>query len=165
MVNPFVGEVTHKVDAKGRVSLPSDIRRIAQAGDPDCEDKRNGKCHIMLIKDRFDNCLMGYDLARYDKLCSRIFQLDEFDPEVSSLHTLAFQKARKIEVDESGRMGLKDMREALGDCDHVIFAGRGTFFEIWQPAAHENCEAIRASAAGTDPFRILGRMTKNEKPE
>lgn len=164
MLEPFFGRVTHKVDAKGRVSLPSDIRRVAQEGDPYCADKRNDKCQVWLMQGRMKNCLMGYSAEGYQALYKTIFSLDQYDPEVAKLQDVAFENAKKIEVDETGRMGLKDMREALGDCDHVIFAGRGRHFEIWQPAAFENRDAIRASAAETDPFRLLSRLTNNEKP-
>ena len=50
--------------------------------------------------------------------------------------------ARQIPVDDAGRIVLsKDLRDQLGLDGEVRFVGRGSSFEIWEPASRDRHEA------------------------
>ncbi len=162
-IQPFVGKAKHKVDAKGRVSLPSNFRFVAQEGDLACTDKQKGKCKIVLMHGRKSKCLMGYSIESYADLCAQVNDLGDFSEEGEELQDIVYENADYFEVDDAGRMGLKEMRGHVGDDDHVIFVGRGKHFEIWEPAAYEAMRAARSvTAKSGDPFRALRRPRKAE---
>ena len=43
----FYGEITQKVDGKGRVSIPADFRRVLELGDPDWTPGNRPKVRVV----------------------------------------------------------------------------------------------------------------------
>ena len=67
MIRRFRGESLHKVDAKGRVSVPAPFRRVLEEGDPDFSIGSNPNFVIVYGGVR-GNCLEGYTLSSISKI-------------------------------------------------------------------------------------------------
>ena len=73
MARRFRGESDHKVDTKGRVSIPASFRRVIQDGDPDYTDGLAPRL-IIVYGGKTRNYLEGFtieamDEVRFDQLC------------------------------------------------------------------------------------------------
>ena len=62
MIRRFRGESLHRVDAKGRVSVPAAFRRVLEEGDPDFSRGSSPNFVIVYGGVRGD-CLEGYTIS------------------------------------------------------------------------------------------------------
>jgi MraZ protein len=126
----FTGSSTHKVDAKGRVSLPADYRKVLEGV---------GSSHVVVLpRMNHPDAHVVLSRAGYEKVVEQ-FEAKEVNEELSpaDAEALALRivtDARQIPVDDAGRMVLsRDLREQIGIGEEVRFVGRGSSFQIWEP--------------------------------
>ncbi len=127
----FTGSSTHKVDAKGRVSLPADYRKVLEGV---------GSSHVVVLpRMSHPDAHVVLSRAGYEKVVEQ-FEAKEVNEELSpaDAEALALRivtDARQIPVDDAGRMVLsRDLREQIGIGEEARFVGRGSSFQIWEPA-------------------------------
>ena len=118
------GTFSFKVDAKGRVSLPSKFRRALAE-------------ELVVTPDLEQKHLMVFEVEDFNDWVDRLF-IDRFGEFKSSSAThLALRrelKARAFDVviDNAGRILLPaDQREAVGIERDVAIVGNKGYFEIW----------------------------------
>lgn len=140
----FMDTVINKVDAKGRVSLPSDYRAIVK------ETSNEIVCYRSLTSPCIEGCLE--DLL--DKLASDMENsLDFFSQEQDELTNLVFGDAKRYPFDSTGRIMLSEkLLKHAGISDMAVFVGKGRKFQIWNPENWEKEEArIRAEVLKNRP--------------
>ncbi len=130
----FTGSSTHKVDAKGRVSLPADFRKVLEGV---------GSTHVVVLP-QMNHPDFHVVLSRtgYAQVVGQFeaLELSRADTEALALRTVT--DARQIPVDDVGRMVLsRDLREQIGLEGEARFVGRGSSFQIWGPGKREVFEA------------------------
>jgi len=137
-VRYFSGSWTHKVDAKGRVSLPSDFRKVLEGA---------GSTHVVVLPQmNHPDAHVVLSQSGYEKVVER-FEAMEVAGEIEGedVEALALRietDARQIAVDEVGRVVLsKDLREPIGITGEVRFVGRGSSFQLWDPGKRAAYEA------------------------
>lgn len=134
MLKYFTGSSTHKVDAKGRVSLPADYRKVLEGF---------GASHIVILPQmQRDEAHVGFSPEGYDRIIEQAeaMALEYEDADAMSMSVMT--DARQIPVDDAGRIVLsKDLRDSLGLNGEVRFVGRGSAFELWEPEARARHEA------------------------
>ena len=133
----FMDTIINKVDAKGRVSLPSDYRAIVK------ETSSEIVCYRSLTSTCIEGCLE--DLL--DKLATEIeTSTDFFSQTQDDLTNLIFGDAKRFPFDSTGRIGLSEkLLKHAGIADSAVFVGKGRKFQIWSPENWEKEEArIRA---------------------
>lgn len=119
----FVGTHIHKVDAKGRVSLPSDFRAVLQAAEYE------GTYLYMPEKKPY---IIGYSQKKVDALIEEITN----NPNKDKKKLYAFSKFINLKWDTEGRIILpQPLREKASITKDVTFLGMGEYFEIWEPEA------------------------------
>lgn len=140
MAQRFRGEWVHKVDSKGRVSIPADFRRALAEGDPANPNNPN----FVLIYGLAENgYLEGYSAQGIEALEGQIEALD-YGVEREFLEDVMLTQSQGLSVDDNGRIVLPaHMRDRLGTSGEVIFAGTGEKFRIWEPAKYEAERAAR----------------------
>ena len=119
----FLDTVINKVDAKGRVSLPSDYRSIVKALGSD----------IVCYRSLTSPCIEGCPEDLLDKLASQMEDsLDFFSQTQDDLTNLIFGDAKKFGFDSTGRIMLTEklLRHAQ-ITDTAVFVGKGRKFQIW----------------------------------
>ena len=136
--------ITNKVDAKGRVSLPSDYRAIVK------ELSTEIVCYRSLSAPCIEGCLED----TLDKLATEIENSTDFFSETQdNLTNLIFGDAKRFAFDSTGRIVLTDkLLQHAGITDSAVFVGKGRKFQIWNPENWAKEEArIRAEALKNRP--------------
>jgi MraZ protein len=153
----FRGESTHKVDGKGRVSIPAPFRRVLEEGDPDWKDGLQPQ--LVIVYGRHSNtkkCLLGFSVEGIAKLEEQIDGLP-FGEERERIERQLLTKSTYAAVDHTGRIVLtQKLREMLGIEDEAVFAGVGERFEIWEPAAYEAHEGLEDG----EPFDAMRTLAE-----
>ena len=140
----FMDTVLNKVDAKGRVSLPSDYRAIVK------ETGSEIVCYRSLSAPCIEGCLE--DLL--DKLATQMEDsLDFFSETQDDLTNLVFGDAKRYPFDSTGRIMLSEKLLKHAEIeDSAVFVGKGRKFQIWNPKNWEKEEQrIRAAAMKNRP--------------
>lgn len=119
----FMDTITNKVDAKGRVSLPSDYRAIVK------ELSTEIVCYRSLSAPCIEGCLED----TLDKLATEIENSTDFFSETQdNLTNLIFGDAKRFPFDSTGRIVLTDkLLQHAGITDAAVFVGKGRKFQIW----------------------------------
>ena len=124
----ITGEYECKLDAKGRLVLPSKLK----ASLPDASGSE-----LFLVKG-FEPCLLLYPQVEYKKIFSRIARLNEFNVEYRKLQRNLFRGSTQVELDSSGRFLIpKMMLTFAGLARESVLVGMGNRMEIWDPAKYE----------------------------
>ena len=136
--------ITNKVDAKGRVSLPSDYRAIVK------ELSTEIVCYRSLSAPCIEGCLED----TLDKLATEIENSTDFFSETQdNLTNLIFGDAKRFPFDSTGRIVLTDkLLQHACITDAAVFVGKGRKFQIWSPENWAREEArIRAEVLKNRP--------------
>lgn len=163
MARRFRGESVHKVDAKGRVSIPAPFRRVLEEGDPDWTSGANP--NLVIVYGRPGKaCLECFTMRGMEEIDDMVSALPRFSREREALERFLNTRSVYAQVDENGRLVLSArLRELVGVAEEATFAGMGDKFQIWEPAAYEaDQERIEDWLAGegaeSDPFALLDRV-------
>ena len=136
--------ITNKVDAKGRVSLPSDYRAIVK------ELSTEIVCYRSLTSPCIEGCLED----SLDKLATVIEDATDFFSETQdNLTNLIFGDAKRFAFDSTGRIVLTEkLLKHAQITDTAVFVGKGRKFQIWNPENWAKEEArIRAEVMKNRP--------------
>ena len=118
------GEYRFKVDAKGRVALPSKFRKVLSK-DLIVARELKGDCLYVFeqdgfnewIRELFDGKFGGYNATKTEHI---------------NLRTALKSNAIPVDVDSSGRIVLSQkLRESVGIQKDVVIVGNTGRFEIW----------------------------------
>jgi len=148
----FMDTIYNKVDAKGRVSLPSDYRAIVK------ELSSEIVCYRSLSAPCIEGCLED----TLDKLATAIEDATDFFSETQdNLTNLIFGDAKRFTFDSTGRIVLSEkLLKHAQITDTAVFVGKGRKFQIWNPTNWEKEEKrIRTAVMQNRP------MLKNAKEE
>ncbi len=114
----LIGEYTHTVDEKNRISLPAKFR--AKVGKK------------IVITHGLDNCLFLYPLKEWEKISEKLSGLSIGQADSRGFNRFMLAGAAEIDVDSVGRMLLPDfLKKFAGLKDKVVFAGVHNRVEIW----------------------------------
>lgn len=158
MAKTFRGEWRHKVDGKGRVSVPAPFRKVLEAGDPDWAEGLPQK--VVLLYGRQPGCLEGYTLEGAAYLDALVAKLPRFSPQKKALSRLISTQSVELDVDPGGRLVLSQaLRDRVGIAGEAVFVGMTENFEIWSPEAYEadaaDLEQTIAEEDGSDLYALL----------
>lgn len=165
MTRRFRGESVHKVDQKGRVSVPAPFRRALEEGDPDWTDGLAPNL-VLIYGMPGGNCIEGYTIEGAAKLDEKVSRLPTYSKQRRLLERLLNTQSVYAQVDENGRIVLPQrLREMFGLETEAYFAGMGEHFQIWSPEAYRadmaSLDEWRADAEGDeDPFAMLDAMDR-----
>lgn len=125
----FLSSTTNSLDAKGRLSVPSNFRTY-------CSD--SGFNGVVLWPSLDGAYLEGGDLTVLSHYQNMLDLMDMYDPGREALELVIFGESEKLNFDSTGRISLPaKFRDHAGLSGKVTFVGRGRKFEVWDEAAHE----------------------------
>ena len=114
----LIGEYTHNIDAKKRLSLPSKWR------------EELGK--KLVVTRGLDNCLFVYPLKEWQKITEKIGQLPLGQADTRGFNRFFLSGAVEVEVDSVGRILVPDFLKVFaGLLNKVVFAGVYDRVEMW----------------------------------
>ncbi len=156
----FRGESFHKVDGKGRVSIPAPFRRVLEEGDPDCKSNNNPTC-VLVYGRKGKKCLEGYSIQSMDEVDNLVSLLPRYSNEREMLERMLNAQSIYSQLDENGRLVLSSkLRELVDIKSEAVFVGMGDKFQIWEPELYRNDMGIMEKVLSTcdknsDPFSLL----------
>lgn len=122
----FLGQFTHSIDDKGRVSLPARFR--------------NGEAGQAFVATRgLGPSLFLYPAAEWERVVARLErQKARVDPEQRRHYLQLMRHTVEAPVDAQGRITLpRALAELAGIEGEVTFVGAGEVIEMWDPKTYE----------------------------
>lgn len=144
-MNRFLSNATNKIDAKGRVSVPSLFRAVLAQRDI---------WELYCFQDFVFPAISvgGPDLL--DRFERQIASEDPFSPEANQMSLLIHGGGVFMKLDSEGRLMVTDfIRDFTGVTTDVTFVGRADHFQLWAP---QTFEAMQAAARTERRLRGLG---------
>ena len=125
----ITGEFECKLDAKGRLLMPSKLKGLLP---------ESSGSELFLVKG-FEPCLLLYPQVEYKKIFSRIAGLNEFNVEFRRLQRNFFRGSTQVELDNSGRFVIPKVMLSFAELDQTCtLVGMGNRMEIWNPDKYED---------------------------
>jgi len=136
----FRGESQHKVDAKGRVSIPASFRRVLEAGDPNWKSGENPEL-VIVYGDQTRNFLECYTMEAIDEVDEKIDAMPRGSLGRRVLQRLYHGQSFPTTVDETGRLVLPaKLRNKIDLEGEAFFFASGDTFQIWKPETYQTEE-------------------------
>ncbi len=120
----FLGEYTHTIDDKGRLTIPAKYRADLAGG--------------VVITRGFDQNLIAFPVNEWEALAQRIMERPLADQDVREFRRRLFSGAVDLMPDRQGRILLPPyLRDFAGINGEVVIAGMYNYMEIWSTTAWE----------------------------
>jgi MraZ protein len=138
----FLGEYTHALDLKGRLTIPARFRGELEAG--------------LVVTRGAEPCLVIYPQEEWVALARRAAQMPTASRTARSYTRRLFGGAHEATLDKMGRILVPSfLRDYAGVTDEAVVVGLNTYIEVWNPERwrqgleedSENLEAILADVA------------------
>ena len=114
----LIGEYTHTIDDKNRLSLPAKFRQ------------EMGK--KVVLTPGLDNCLFVFTFKEWGKIEGRLTQSSLLQADNRSFNRFMFAGAIEAQVDPIGRILIPDfLRERANLKNRVVIIGVSSRLEIW----------------------------------
>ena len=114
----FLGEYSHSLDEKGRVTIPAKLRA--------------GFANGLVITRGFEQCLVVYPVETFRALEQKAHSLSLTDPSNRSIFRLLFGGASDAALDSLGRVVVPEyLRAYAGFQNQVVVVGAGQYLEVW----------------------------------
>lgn len=117
------GTYSHKIDAKGRLSLPADFRKVLSP-------------ELKMVISPLGDCLMVFEPDNYNAWVESLFEakggFSAANREFAALRKILYSRVKHCEIDASGRINIPaDQREKAGLGKDVLIIGDADHFEVW----------------------------------
>lgn len=130
----LIGQYTHTLDPKKRLSLPSQFRREL------------GK--KVVLTNGLDNSLFVYSIKEWEKVAARLGELGIGNADTRGFNRFMLAGATEVEVDSSGRILIPDFLKKFANLsEKVVLAGVHSRAEIWDESAWNKYTAKVADEA------------------
>lgn len=136
----LIGEFTHTLDDKKRISLPTKLR------------KELGK--TVVVAPGLDSCLFLFTKSEWSIIADKLSSASMLEQNTRSFSRYLFGQAMEVSVDSAGRILIPDnLRSLAGLSQKVVLIGVKTRMEIWSDekwnAYKKTVESGVDSIAGT----------------
>lgn len=125
----FIGTYECKIDAKGRLTLPSSLKK--QLADVVDEG-------LVLKRSVFQNCIEIYPMQEWDKLMGKINRLNKFKKKNNDFVRKFTAGVKLIEADANSRILVPKDLSAFAELQkEVVLSSAGEMIEIWDKENYE----------------------------
>ncbi len=115
----FLGEFSHSLDDRGRLSLPKKIREELESVE-------------VILTRGFEACIFGYQKSTWLNDTKKQLEIPVFEERGRNLRRFTFSGAVPVEMDKLGRVLIPaNLKEYAGIKNEVMVIGAGDHFEIW----------------------------------
>ena len=127
----LLGEYSHKFDAKGRLTLPTQFRKYLPTD-------------LVVTLDPTGRCLYVFEPSDFNDWVASFFEhadgsgIDPKSTEETDLRRELKARANAVSIDGAGRINVPlNQREAAGIEKDVVLIGNTGYFEIWDAKRRE----------------------------
>ncbi len=143
----FLGEYTHTLDDKGRLTLPARWRE--ELGDE------------VVITRGLDPCLFVFPKSKFEVIAREYDQLGLGKSDARALSRFLFAKATSDALDKQGRIIIpQSLREFASINGEAVIAGANNRIEIWNAQRYREINAELESKIGEMSERIADVMQR-----
>lgn len=146
----FIGDYTAKTDAKGRVFLPAQFRKVVEA---------ENETKFILRTDLFQKCLVLYPESLWNEMLDTLrLKLNRWNGQHQNILRQFLADAEVVELDRTGRFLInKHKLQYAGITQEVRFLAVDDHIEIWNK---QQCEAVLNDSAslGVDLQSIMAEL-------
>ena len=157
----FRGESHHKVDTKGRVSIPASFRRVIEASDPNWKSGENPEL-VIVYGDQRRNYLECYTMEAIEEVDAKIDALPRGSMQRKMLQRMFHGQSFPTTVDETGRLVWPaKLRNKIDLEKEAFFMAAGDTFQLWTPETYDAEELAQPAQwmaelpEGFDPLEFL----------
>ena len=125
----MTGNFEHKIDAKGRLFIPSSLR-----------DELGEVFHVTIS---FENCLNAFSRDNWERFVENVNSL-----KMSERHKMRpfFSNASKCVLDSQGRFLLpQNLRDRIGLKKNVTIVGAGAFVQVWDSEEFKKIDELETT--------------------
>ncbi len=166
MVRRFRGEGHHKVDGKGRVSIPAHFRRVLEASDPNWSEGKAPE-FVIVYGDHRREFLECFTIDAANEVDAKIDALPRGSTKRRLLETLFNGQSMLTSVDDTGRIVLPaKLRQKIGIEGEAYFIATGDTFQVWNPQTYEDVQSVKTAALldeMPDDFDVLSLLDDGEE--
>ena len=129
LLTGFIGEYYCELDTKGRMLIPSDVKKQLA---PNNQDQ-------FVISRGVDDCLSMYTASEWSVVMSKLRKLNRFKSKDRKFARMFQKGATKITVDSNGRLLLpKGLLSWAGVKKEIVIVANVDLWEIWDRKTYEN---------------------------
>lgn len=130
MMLNFIGTYECKIDAKGRLTLPSALKKqltgVVEDG-------------LVLKRSVFQNCIEIYPMQEWNALMGKINRLNKFKKKNNDFVRKFTAGVKLIEVDANSRILVPKDLSAFAQLEkEIVLSSAGELIEIWDKDNYEN---------------------------
>jgi MraZ protein len=146
----FRGESRHKVDSKGRVSIPSSFRDVLRAGDPDCSTEKALPNFVMVYGIPNAQYIECFTIDEIERIEEGIEDMD-YGHERDTLEEIYSSNAIPASVDNTGRIVIPaKLRDKFNIGAEAAMVASLNTFRIWDSEAYDAEKARRDAELKAD---------------
>jgi MraZ protein len=155
MIN-LIGEYECKLDAKGRIMLPSGLKKQMPEGS-------EGK---YVINRGFEKCLILYPENIWNKISEEINRLNPYVKKNRDFIRYFYRGATELQLDGAGRLLFPRalLEYADADKDLVLFA-HGDRIEVWNKKLYDELLHVASDDFSSLAEEVMGPLGNQEKAQ
>lgn len=124
----FIGEYQCKLDVKGRLSLPADMRKQLSPNDAES----------FVISRGVDDCLSLYTMSEWGRVMEKLRGLNRFKAKDRKFARMFQKGATKLSLDSSGRLLFpKALMEWAGIQKDIVLVANVDLWEVWDKKRYD----------------------------
>jgi MraZ protein len=142
----FLGEYTHSLDSKGRLTIPAKFRDQLVPG-------------LVVTRNPNGGCLLLMPLDEWERVSARVSALPLTDRRSSLLRRALFSAAEDFRIDKQGRILISQRLREFAEIEtEVVLAGMNTYLELWNPRSWDEqvLAPLQNNELDDDLFAALG---------
>lgn len=149
----FVGTYECKIDAKGRISIPSALKKQLP----------NLEAGFVVKRSIFEKCVELYPMEEWKKISAKLSQLNQFVKKNQQFARMYQAGMKVIEIDDAGRFLLaKDLIEYSQISKDIVLTANVSHIEIWDKNLYEQSIAMSDADFSDLAEQVMGEFNADE---
>ncbi|UYW00659.1 division/cell wall cluster transcriptional repressor MraZ [Flavobacterium agricola] len=149
----FIGTYECKIDAKGRVSIPSALKKQLP----------NLEAGFVVKRSIFEKCIELYPMQEWEKIAAKLGQLNQFTKKNQQFARMYQAGMKVIEIDDAGRFLLaKDLIEYSQISKDIVLTANLNHIEIWDKNLYEQAIAMTDEDFSDLAEQVMGDFNGDE---
>ena len=145
-MSSFKGSFSHSVDEKGRINLPSKLRKYVAPGNND----------TFVITRGFDTCLYIYPLDEWSLVEQKLRDLSNYRADDRLFLRTMLELASEVQLDSQARLMIpQELREYAKILSDVKIIGTLDKIEVWNPLEFDNYRKSNAESYESIAAKVM----------
>ncbi len=151
----FIGEYDCKLDAKGRMMLPSGLKKQLS---PAAQEK-------FVMNRGFEKCLVLYPMNEWETISAEINQLNLYNKKNREFVRYFYRGASEMTLDQTGRLLFPKRLLDYGGIDkEVVLFAYSNRIEVWDKDVYENLLTDEPEDFANLADDVMGGNNKGGQP-